>query len=156
MLLTSLVLALVQKRDSLIDIIYPSQIKHYQVEQCHVPSITPTPLCEKTYVSALIGTQVVPGQPIPSPYTGYAYFCVFKGDKYTKVKGVWIHTVIYSKVSYKVSIPLIKNVIEIRLYIGVKGKRGLPVANLINPLKPGNTKSRYFDHIYLALQRLAQ
>ena len=99
----------------------------------HVPSIFPTPLCEKTYVSELKGSNVVPAQPTVSPYTGFVYFCVFKVDNYVNVKGVWKHKIKFNKITYRIDVENIKNVVEIRLYVGESGKRGLPVANLIAP-----------------------
>ena len=105
----------------------------FNVNVGHVPSLFPTPLCEKTYVSELLGSNVVPAQPDVSPYTGFVYFCVLKVDNYVVVKGEWKHKIKYSKIIYKIDIPDIINVVEIRLYVGEAGKRGLPVANLIKP-----------------------
>eukprot|EP00834_Sanchytrium_tribonematis_P006935 NODE_563_length_5987_cov_2.002717.p4 type:complete len:167 gc:universal NODE_563_length_5987_cov_2.002717:2935-3435(+) len=120
-----------------VHVIYPSEIKNYQVEQCHVPSVFPTPLCQKTYNAELLGKNVIPQQQTLSPYSGQATFCVFKADKWIKVKKgktiEWVKETIFSKITYKVDIPDIKNVIEIRLHISEDGKRGLPVANLIPP-----------------------
>eukprot|EP00835_Amoeboradix_gromovi_P006702 NODE_852_length_3701_cov_0.637701.p1 type:complete len:145 gc:universal NODE_852_length_3701_cov_0.637701:3276-2842(-) len=121
------------KRDDIIGILYPTQIKNFLVEQCHIPSVNPTPLCQKTYQFELLGANVVPAQVTGSPYTGNIYMCIFKEENYVQDGSVWRKEISYSKITYKIDIPVIKNVVEIRLYIGESGKRGLPVANLIQP-----------------------